>query len=119
MIEQCRCMRCDSAIPVECISHDPLDKSLRRAVNRVSLVFCEHCRIVYRVHRVLRMGNWHTIGVSFLDDEQSVRDAQARLGLLRGDIQIRDGMTAEEINQTSKELDALEQDMREHGMIAD
>jgi|GEM_PF-5985741 len=64
VIEQCRCLRCDSAIPREHVVASVARQkpnTIAPTTQNVS-VFCEFCDIVWELRRVLRDGNWHVAG---------------------------------------------------------
>jgi hypothetical protein len=84
-MEQCLCLRCESAIPRECIAANVVREDSLNPVRQVVKIYCEHCNVVYQLTRELRGGGWQIAGPVELMADRRKRDAFiARIEHVRG-----------------------------------
>lgn len=89
--ETCICLSCETEIGQENI----VDKLVPQSSSYISIpkrritAWCPHCKVLYKLDRVLSAGNWTAAGeVEVIKDREAIAGFQARLDHLKGVKQI-------------------------------
>jgi len=77
-VETCRCLNCDAQIRREHVEAKLVSPRDIAPTRQIVSAWCEHCRLMYQVERVLRDGVWTLCGKVEL-----VNDVASKVRLLR------------------------------------